>query len=275
MFGLKRRTIVLLDTALLRWTPRDPFTIRDLLNGGVAIFGRSGSGKTSSSGKMIARSVVGHPKSGGLILAAKPDDVVMWESIFAGAGRSDDLIVFDVKSPWRFNFLDYETQAGGHTRNITRCIKIIGETLRSSDSNGGGEEGHFWAEQEERVIYNAVEIVKQATGKVTAPELQRFITTAAYSVTQLSSEQWRTGFHNQCLKAAFEKPKSAIESHDYHLAVDFWLSEFPIMADKTRSSIVAGVMGRRLNHRCACCSAHCFSSSHTRLPCLSCSDFSQ
>ena len=37
--------------------------------------------------------------------------------------------------------------------------------------------------------------------------------------------------------------KSAIEGHDYQLAADYWLAEFPQMADKTRSSILAGVMG--------------------------------
>ena len=38
-----------LDAVLHRWSKDDPFTLRDLLNGGVAIFGRTGSGKTSSS----------------------------------------------------------------------------------------------------------------------------------------------------------------------------------------------------------------------------------
>lgn len=41
-----------LDTPLLQWSPADVFTVRDLLNGGVCITGRAGSGKTSSSGKL-------------------------------------------------------------------------------------------------------------------------------------------------------------------------------------------------------------------------------
>ena len=35
-----------LDSELLRWSESDPFTVRDLLNGGVCVFGRTGSGKT-------------------------------------------------------------------------------------------------------------------------------------------------------------------------------------------------------------------------------------
>ena len=36
-----------LDAVLFMWTASDPFTVRNLLNGGVAILGRAGSGKTS------------------------------------------------------------------------------------------------------------------------------------------------------------------------------------------------------------------------------------
>src|SRR5690348_7647790 len=95
-----------LDTALLNWTPDDPFTRRDLLDGGVLIIGRTGSGKTSSSGMVLARRIVQdkNKNSCGLINAAKPEDVGMWKQIFAEAGRSNDLIIFDASGKWRFNF---------------------------------------------------------------------------------------------------------------------------------------------------------------------------
>jgi hypothetical protein len=34
-----------------------------------------------------------------------------------------------------------------------------------------------------------------------------------------------------------------METHDYKLALDFWTVEYPVMADKTRSGIIAQVMG--------------------------------
>ena len=83
-----------LDQPLLHWSHTDPFRVRDLLNGGVCITGRSGSGKTSSSGKELGHAILRYPKTGGLILAAKPEDLFMWESMFEQAGRKDDLIVF-------------------------------------------------------------------------------------------------------------------------------------------------------------------------------------
>jgi hypothetical protein len=232
-----------LDRTLLHWSEDDAFSVRDLLSGGVAIFGRTGSGKTSSSGKALGNAIVRLPGSGGLILAAKPgEDRAMWERIFAAAGRRDDLLIFSPDSDLRFNFLDYEMQRGGHTRAITKCITVIGETLRSSDTDNR-ESADFWQKEQERMIYNAVEVVKLATGRITAPDLHRFITGAAMSPQQFTSDEWLGGFHNQCLKAAWEKPKSPLEEHDYELAKEYWLNEFVFMADKTRSSILTGVMG--------------------------------
>ncbi len=42
---------------------------------------------------------------------------------------------------------------------------------------------------------------------------------------------------------AYECNKTPTEQHDFDMARDYWLSEFPNMADKTRSSIMTGVMG--------------------------------
>lgn len=232
-----------LDRVLLHWGKDEAFSVRDLLNGGVAIFGRTGSGKTSSSGKALANALVRLPGSGGLIVAAKPgEDRMMWERTFEAAGRRDDLLIFSPDQPLRFNFLNFEMQQGGHTRNITKTLTTIGESLRSSDTDNR-ESSDFWSREQERLIFNCVEIVKLATGRVTAPDLHRFIGGAAMSPQQFTSEEWLAGFHNHCLKAAWEKEKTPIEEHDFALAKEYWLGEFPSMADKTRSSILVGVMG--------------------------------
>jgi hypothetical protein len=236
-----------LDAVLFMWTAGDPFTVRDLLNGGVSIIGRAGSGKTSSSGKCLGKAIVRYKKnrgslSGGIILCAKPEDAAMWKEIFGKAGRKDDLIVFSPDMPHRFNFLDYVIQSGGHTRDVTKCITTIGETLRSSDTKGG-ENADFWEREQERFIYNAVAILKIANGKVSAPEIQRFISGAALNAATIGTPDWQEGFHNQTLKKAFEAKKSPIDEADCGLAIDFWLGEYPNAADKTRSSILTGVMG--------------------------------
>lgn len=234
----------LLDQVLLNWDEDNAFTVRDLLSGGCCILGRTGSGKTSSSGRRIGEAIVGLPGSGGLILAAKPgEDRAMWEGIFEAAGRRDDLLIFAPDQPLRFNFLTYEmNQGGGHTRNITKTLTTIGESLRSSDANGR-EDADFWNREQERLLYNAIEMVKLAMGPFTAPDLQKFIATAAMSPQDFASVAWQDGFHNHALRAAFESPKTPLEQHDWELARAYWMDEFPAMADRTRSSILTGVMG--------------------------------
>jgi hypothetical protein len=232
-----------LDTVLLNWTSRDPYTVRDLINGGVAVLGRTGSGKSSSSGRLLAESVIRFPRSGGLILAAKPDDRAFWESLFARAGRSDDLRVFSPGGSLRFNFMNYAQKLSNEPRNIVHCLQTLAESLRGFDNRPGGDQEKFWKQQDERLLYSAVVIVKLARGGVNAPDLQKFIAEAASSPEQITSPQWIAGTHSQWLEAAHQAPKSEVEAHDFELAVEFWLGQFPSMVDRTRSCVIASVMG--------------------------------
>lgn len=91
-----------LDRVLYRWTRPDRFTVRDLLNGGLLIFGITGAGKSSSSGKQIARALVRDRNTWGLILAAKPEELSQWQRIFAESRQSKRLLVIDAEqSPLR------------------------------------------------------------------------------------------------------------------------------------------------------------------------------
>lgn len=240
----KDRVINPLDRVLLKWSRHDPFTIRNLLDGGgLSIFGSSGSGKTSSSGKVIARALVGMRDSCGCICNPKPEDIFMWRQLFAEAGRSHDLLEFDAEgSNLKFNFLA-EAARYGHTREIVRCLTTIGETLNSSQQRGSGGESAFWEREQERMLYNATEVVKLAKGSVSAPDLQAFITSAATSPAQLRDPSWQSGFHCRMMEAAYLAPKSPMGAHDFDLAFDYWYGEIPVMCDRTKSSIVTGVLG--------------------------------
>ena len=62
------------DTFLLNGTRQRSFTIRDLLDASPAVFGVTGSGKSSSSGKLIALAIAANEYSGkaGVICVVKP-----------------------------------------------------------------------------------------------------------------------------------------------------------------------------------------------------------
>ncbi len=230
-----------LDHVLFTWNGVDAFTVRRLLEG-ICIFGRTGSGKSSSSGRLIARAIIGLAGAGGLLLLAKPEDLAFWVGIFSAAGRKDDLIVFSPDQPWRFNALAYIQQTGGDARAITKFFTEIKQTLRGADTRGGENADFFEAEQD-RMIYNSVVILKLGLGRVTAPDIHRFILGAAKSPEEMKTQEWQDGFHRACLKKAMEATKTAMEEDDFNLSAEYWISEIPSMDSKTRNNILTGVMG--------------------------------
>jgi hypothetical protein len=152
-----------LMSGLGRPVGRDPWTVRDACEG-VQIFGAVGSGKTSGSGASIAMSFL-EAGMGGLVLCAKTDERATWEKYCERAGRLDDLVVFGIGRPYRFNFLEYESgrsrslgggesggqsskQSGGLTENTVQLITTLREIQgRGSGSGGGDADGAFWTEQ--------------------------------------------------------------------------------------------------------------------------------
>lgn len=180
--------------------------------------------------------------TGGVVLLPKPEDFPMWQAILKRADRLQDSAVLGPGYDGRWNFLDYVLKTGGSTREITTCLMMIGECLQNA-SDSGGEHKAFWRPQEERMIFNAVQVVKLATGKVDAWDLQRFVNGAAQTPEQLKSSEWRRGFHGEMIRKAIEAPMSEMDTHDLELALEYELGELPTMADKTKSSILTGVNG--------------------------------
>lgn len=84
-----------LDEAIGYFGRRDPLLVRDLLRS-ACVFGQTGSGKSSGSGLMLARSIVNYRNSGGLILASKPEDKEFWIKVFTDARRADDLLIMEL-----------------------------------------------------------------------------------------------------------------------------------------------------------------------------------
>ncbi|HVX12075.1 MAG TPA: hypothetical protein VHC22_12915 [Pirellulales bacterium] len=206
------------------------------------IMGRPGSGKTSGSGMALARALIFDGRCSLLILAAKPEDADMWKRLFNEAKR--ELLVFEPGGSLHCNLIDFIQRNGGDTREIVSTILTASEVLRGEGAQGGGEYGSFFQDEERRYLHHAVEILRQSGVGVSAPNLQGFITTAALSAEQLADEAWRERFHNHCLRAAASCEKSAREQHDFELARDAWVKQWPYLADKTRSCVLAGMLNK-------------------------------
>lgn len=236
-----------LDRVLLHWgSSVDEFRVRDLLAGGILWLGRPGSGKTSSSGKEIGHAIVADPHSTMLILCAKQsEDVSLWKGIFADQKRSGELFVFDEKSGFRFDPFDYAQRKGASSMDVTRLLLTSAEVVKSGDRHGtSSDAGEFFQAFEERNLYGAVSILRHAKGRVAVADIRKFITTAAMSPEQLRDETWRKSFHNQSLIEAHQREKSPEEQHDLDVATDTWLIEWPRTSEKTRSTVLAGLLNK-------------------------------
>jgi hypothetical protein len=169
-----------LDMVLLMWSPNDSFRVRDLVAGGICIIGKTGSGKTSSSGYQLLKAIVnarpggGVPRIGGLCIASKPGDKREWQRIFHAAGRSSDLLVFEPGAGLHFNVIDFEMQNGADSHEITKFVMTIDDAMQRGDGGRDGSNEKFWEKAKQRVIYNAVEIIRKAKGRVSAPALASF-----------------------------------------------------------------------------------------------------
>jgi hypothetical protein len=134
---------------------------------GVQTFGGIGSGKTSASGRDIALSFL-RSGYGGIILTGKVDEKDNWVELAKEAGRSGDLVIFEVGSPYRFNFLQYELnrqrrEGGGYADNIVALfLSIIKMGNRVNGGNDLGGKEPFWLMATERLLKAAIDLLRLA-----------------------------------------------------------------------------------------------------------------
>lgn len=230
-----------LDKPLLKFG-KDAFTRRDLMNS-VLIAGRSGAAKTTGAGRTVFRAIVNDRLSGGIQLAAKPEDVDDTVEMFRRGKRLEELTIINLDGKHRLNFIDDVRAMGGGPREIARFITTVGSACLGANDTDGREDSSFWEREQFNLIHDAIVPVLLATGKVSARDLQKFIATAAYSQQSLDDPTWKDDFHNQIMKRAFDAPKSRLQEQDYELCFDRWFRSFPVQSSRTRSSILTGVDG--------------------------------
>lgn len=229
-----------LDNPLLYLSPADPLTIRSLCEG-VQVFGGTGSGKTSGSGAALARAFL-RAGFGGLVMCAKPEERRLWERYAREAGREQHLVILSPDQPWRFNFLDYERSrpgsGGGQTENIVELIIKMLEIAEGKQQMVGGDQ--FWTRAMKEMLRNAISLLTLAGERLTLDAIARLISEAPQEAAQLDDEAWRdSSFCAAVIARAETATHTERDAHDFHMGARYWLQQFPALADRTRTSIVA------------------------------------
>lgn len=229
-----------LDAPLLYFSehPDDAWRIRDACEG-TQIFGATGSGKTSGSGRALARAFLQND-FGGLVLCAKTDEPELWFRYAAETGRRADLIQL---SREQFNFLHYEANrpgaGAGQTENLVTLFMQVAEI--ANQRHGYATADLYWERAVKQLLRNAVDLLAIARGAVTLPELFEIIRTAPQDADEARNETWQK--ESPCFNYIQQAATNAAENPDvqpeYQMTAKYWLEEFPRMDNRPRSSIVS------------------------------------
>lgn len=232
------------QTVIRDWGNGQAFRLADALTG-VCVFGATGSGKTSGPAKHLAYGYLA-ADFGGLVLCAKKEERHQWEQWAADCGRSEDLIVVKSTGEFRFNFLDCEASrpeaSGGLTINIVSILdEIAGAIARSAGkADGGTGDNKFWEDALHHMNTNLVDLPVFAGLQVSLPLMRSIVNSAPQSLAQVTDKIWQeTSVCAQTLAEAEKaKAKASVDVRaDFEECRNYWLQEYPVLSEKTRSII--------------------------------------
>lgn len=225
-----------LNTPLLHFSNTDAWTLKDACEG-VQIIGGTGSGKTSGSGKAIAKSYLENG-FGGLVLTVKPDEAEQWAAWADETGRKNHLLFVRPGLNRVFNLLDYELNRpyGGETENIVDLFSRIIEITSQSDL-ADGENAYFYLAAQQ-LLRNAIDLCKLAANRVSIPMVYEVIATAPTSPKEVDNKEWQqSSLCFKYLSLANEAYRHKPFNYDLDMCMRYFLSEYPRFGDRLRASI--------------------------------------
>lgn len=246
-------------TPLLGLSANDDWTVSDAYEGTI-IFGGNGSGKTSGSGKDLAKAFL-KAGFGGIVLTVKVDEAERWYSYLNQTDRSADLITFQPGSSQAFNFLDYEATREGAGSSLTYELVNILQIAMDGGRERGKSENPFWDDAVGQLLTNSIDLVLMATNRLSLDEIVDVIRSAPRTVEEAQTLRMRTDEPNKqkaasgyvwsrvskCadyIRKAWHASKHTDRFVDFRETYKFFLEEWPMLDFRTRSNILAALMTR-------------------------------
>ena len=248
-----------LDHPLVKFSqnPKDWWTIRDAVRG-VQIFGGIGSGKSSGSGKTIAKIYLKNG-FGGLVLCAKPDEKDNWIQYARETGREDDLIIFSKGSEYEFNPLHYEMtregEGAGEVFNLSYLFMEIykmGNRFSGGGGTGGGDGERFWEAALQRCINRVIELIRLSGEELSIKNMQKILSSVpteeqVEAMPEMKEEDlgnWaKISYCVDCMEKAGGNAIDEETKDLYEYLYDFFFNQFARMGERVRSTIVESFLG--------------------------------
>lgn len=259
----RTKSIWNLDRVLFYFSKLDALTIRQALEG-IAIFGATGSGKTSGSAETIVEASMA-AGMGVLATTVKTDECRRLIELARRTGRSRDVVVIDKSCRWRFNAVNHEqnrTGAGaGQTENLVDLTTVcLGLTRGGASRKGEGrEDGRFWDDAFKQLCRNGFDLLRWGPGRVSIPDLHRVVSSMPKSLAESESRKWMET--SDCFQWLLEAERKGVPSGaeaEFQNLQDYFLRKMPGLSDRTRSTIemtfdsMVDVLNRGLGKQILC-----------------------
>ena len=251
-----------------------PFSIRDSF-AGVAIFGASGSGKTTGPGAYLAKNYLS-AGYGGCVLTSNQDEKDLWIKYCRDTNRLDDLVIVE-PGGHTFNFLNYLTshnKQATYIQNIASTLKVVIQS--AEEKNGGKSDDPFWENSLSQLVFFTIDLCLLGFNKLSVQEIYEVALSApqkdrkeeaggnksyfrlAYEAAQKKVNalvsQFKEGLNEEDRKK-FERPENfesmilnGVPDARRMKAIDqFFAETFRDLSDKTRSIVLFSFTGYLFN----------------------------
>ena len=203
-----------LETPLICFSdqPDDVWRIRDAFEG-VQIFGGIGSGKTSGSGKKLAKAFLNNG-FGGLVHCAKPEEKDTWIKYAQETGRLDDLVIFEEGAEYYFNPLEYENsregKGAGEVFNLSNLFMEIYKMGNRFSGGGSSEKDRYWDNALRRSLNRMILLLKSSGQELSIGNMVAIMESIpsediANALADYSDEDWNVLYNSSfCVECVLD-----------------------------------------------------------------------
>lgn len=248
-----------INSNLIRLSANDIWSNEDAYEGTI-IFGGNGSGKTTGSGKELAKAFL-REGFGGLVLTVKTDEANRWHSYMRETNRVEDLILIEPGHPYSINILEYESQRPGNGAKLTYELVRILQTAMEGGRERARSSDSYWDDAVAQLLTNAIDLVCLADIKINLLDVVEVIRSAPYSEQDVLTLKYDMERRNElrgkgssiwaessrCAKlltTAWEKSQDKWQKIDFLETYSYFVNEFALLDPRTRSNILSSLMAR-------------------------------
>lgn len=233
-------TDTILDRPILALSQTDELRLRDLVEG-TLITGAPGSGKTSTSGRQLACSLLSVPRMGGLVLTAKAEETANWIAYAKACGREADLIVFNAESGDCFDPLHYEwTRPGRGAGDIESVIDFFSTLVSIGNKEAGHGHDPFWERGNEQLMRNVIKLLDLAGERISIAGIDRVIKSLPTRPEEYEEEGWQRESYCARLIASIRERRDSLtpdQWSDLDFATQYIFNKWPAFDERPRSSL--------------------------------------